>query len=102
MHKQVYEFAASAGALEGYVYQKTALSEAAVAKWCANLVTVYNRIPPEVRVQFQSSCNGTLGRAIHSLMPLFGEHHETVSKLRSLIVGPMPASADDFQKDKGF
>jgi hypothetical protein len=102
MYKQIYDFAASAGALEGYAYEKKAMSEAVIAKWCDNLVTAYNRIPPEVREQFQSSCDGTLGRAIHSLTPLMGENHETIGKLRSLIAGQMPASADDFQKDKSF
>jgi len=102
MYKQIYDFAASAGALEGYVYGKAALSEAVIAKWCDNLVTAYNRIPPEVREQFQPSCNGTVGRAIHSLTPLMGKDHETISTLRSLIAGQLPSSADDFQKDKGF
>ena len=102
MYKQIYEFAASAGALEGYAYEKKALSEGVIAKWTDNLVRAFNRIPPEVREQFQSSCNGTVGRAIHSLTPLMGENHETISRLRSLIAGPLPSSADDFQKDMGF
>ena len=102
MYKQIYEFAASAGALEGYVYGKETLSEAVVAKWCNNLVTAYNLIAPEARQQFQASCDQTLGRAIRSLLPLLGENHETIRKLRSMIAGQLPSSADDFQKDKGF
>ena len=102
MYKQIYEFAASAGALEGYVYGKETLSEAVIAKWCNNLVTAYNRISPEARKQFQTSCDGTLGRAIRSLLPLLGKDHETIKKLQSMITGQLPSSADDFQKDKGF
>lgn len=102
MYKQIYEFAASAGALEGYVYRKETISEAVLAKWCDNLVIAYSRIAPEARQQFQASCDQTLGRAIRSLLPLLGENHETIGKLRSLISGQIPASADDFQKDKGF
>ena len=102
MYKQIYEFAASAGALEGYVYGKETLSEAVIAKWCNNLLIAYNLIPPEARKQFQTSCDQTLGRAIRSLLPLLGEDHETIGKLQSMIVGQLPSSADDFQKDKGF
>jgi hypothetical protein len=102
MYKQIYEFAASAGALEGYVYGKETLGETVLAKWCDNLVTAYNRIPPEAREQFQPSCDQTLGRAIRSLLPLLGEDNQTIGKLRSMIAGRLPSSADDFQKDKGF
>jgi hypothetical protein len=102
MYKQIYEFAASAGALEGYVYGKKTVSEQVLAKWCNNLVTAYNLIAPEARQQFQASCDGTLGRAIRSLLPLLGENHDIIGKLRSMIAGQLPASADDFNKNKGF
>jgi len=102
MYKQIYDFASSAGALEGYVYEKGTLSEAVIAKWCDNLITAYNRIPPEARQQFQLSCDGTVGRALRSLLPLLGENNESIGKLRSMIVGQLPSSADDFQKDKGY
>jgi hypothetical protein len=102
MYKQIYEFAASAGALEGYVYGKETLSEAVIAKWSDNLSIAYNLIPPEARQQFQTSCDQTLGRAIRSLVPLFGEENQTIGKLRSMIAGQLPSSADDFQKDKGL
>lgn len=102
MYKQIYEFAASAGALEGYVYGKKTVSEQVLAKWCNNLVTAYNLITPEARQQFQASCDGTLGRAIRSLLPLLGENHDIIGKLRSMIAGQLPASADDFNKNKGF
>ena len=102
LYKQIYEFAASAGALEGFVYHKETLSEKSVAKWCDNLTTAYQRIPPEARQQFQASLDGTLGRAVRSLLPLLGENNESIKKLQSLIAGQLPASADDFNKDKGF
>jgi hypothetical protein len=100
MYKQIYEFAASAGALEGYVYGKERLSEAVIATWCNNLVNAYHAIPPETRQQFQTSVDQTLGRAIRSLLPLLSEDHEAIRKLQSIIVGQIPSSADDFQKDK--
>jgi len=102
IYTQIYEFAASAGALEGYVYGKNKLDEEVVAKWCNNLLNAYQLFPREVLKEFQPSCDGTLGRAIRSLSPALGEDHEIIRKLRSMIAGSLPKSADDFQKKKWF
>jgi hypothetical protein len=102
LFQRVYEFAASAGALEGYVYRRTAPDMEALPKWADNLVKAYKRFSPEVREAFQASCDQTLGRAIRSLIPLLGEKHEVVQKLKSLVKGHMPDSADDFKKKKWF
>lgn len=102
IYENIYEFAASAGALEGYVYQKKDLDMNALAKWVDNLVAAYSRIPTEAREEIQSSCDQTLGRAIKSLIPLLGEGHNIVGDLKSMISGDLPQSADDFQKEKWF
>ena len=102
MYTQIYEFAASAGALEGYVYEKKNLNEQVLAKWCDNLLRAYQLFPAEVRKEFQTSCDGTLGRAIHSLIPLLGNEHEIVGKLKSMTADQLPKSANDFHKTKWF
>ena|SRR3990172_7111328 len=102
IYRQIYEFAASVGALEGYVYDKHELDEGIIAKWCNNLVDAYQLLPKEALQEFQPSCDGTIGRAIRSLTPVLGDNHEIVGKLRSMTAGPIPKSADDFQKKKWF
>ncbi len=102
IYKQIYEFAASAGALEGYVYGKENLDEQVIHKWCNNILNAYKLFPPEVRAEFQASCDGTLGRAIHSLSPVLGANHEIIAKLKSMVADQLPKSADDFQKKKWF
>lgn len=102
IYNQIYEFAASAGALEGYVYGREKLDEDVLTKWCDNLLNAYHRFPPEVHREFQISCDGTLGRAIRSLSPVLGEGHEIIGKLKSMIAGVLPKSADDFQRKKWF
>ena len=99
---KIYEFAASAGAFEGYVYRREGIEIESLAKWIGNLISTYGYIPPETREEFQTSLDGTLGRAIRSLIPIIGEEHEFISKLKSMVVGPLPKSADDFQKTKWF
>ena len=47
IYAQIYEFAASAGALEGYVYHKKKLDMAALPNWVDNIVAAYKRMPSE-------------------------------------------------------
>jgi hypothetical protein len=98
----IYEFAASAGALEGFVYKKAKIGPGEIKNWVSNLTTAYKNLPKEVIEEFQQSLDGTLGRAIRSLLPILGEDHEHILSLKSMIAGELPCSADDFQKRKWF
>jgi hypothetical protein len=106
MHKyqQIYEFAASAGALEGYVYRrsKNDMDTKALDNWVDNLVQAYHHLAGDTIEQCQSACNQTLGRAIKSLMAEFGQDHPLVGKLQNIVKGELPDSPDDFQKEKWF
>ena len=101
IYKEIYEFAASAGAFEGYVYARENLDAASLPEWIGNLVTQHRSIPPEIRDLFQPSLDRTIGRAVLSLTPALGEDHELVKKLKTLIRGDLPQSPDDFEKEKG-
>jgi len=96
IYQEVYDFAAKAGALEGYVYPKEKADLSYLPRWVDNLVTQYQRLPSEVREEFQSLCNGTIGRTIQSLLPSLGEDHEVIKKLKSVITGKLPLSPNDF------
>jgi len=96
IYKDLYDFAAKAGSLEGYVYPKGKVDMSYLARWSDNLVKQYQDLPPEAREEIQSQCNETLGRAIQSLVPILGEDHEVIKKLRSLVKGKLPSSPDDF------
>lgn len=97
VYKELYDFAASAGSLEGYVYPKD-MDPDYLPKWSGNLVRQYNALPEDVRTQFQTLCDATLGRAVQSLLPSLGEDHEVIRNLRSMIKGDIPSSPDDFDK----
>lgn len=96
IYKEVYDFAAKAGALEGYVFPREKVDPSYFSAWIDNLVNQYHRLPVEVREEFQASCNATLGRAIQSILPLLGKEHEVIKKLRSMVSGKLPSSFDDF------
>jgi hypothetical protein len=104
IYQKIYEFAASAGAFEGYVYRrsKTAIDTRALSNWVDNLLDAYHHLPADVIDECQSACNLTIGRAIRSLMVQFGEEHVLIGNLRKIVRGELPDSADDFRKDKWF
>ena len=96
VYRQVYDFAAKAGSLEGYVYPMGNVDLKYLPQWSDNLVNLYRSLPPEVRDEIQSACDETLGRTILALLPSLGEDHEVIKKLRSLVKGKLPSSSDDF------
>jgi len=97
---QLYEFSASAGALEGFVYRRPDVEAGAIEKWVENLGESYQLLPAEVLKEIQPSLDGTLGRAVNSVRNVLGEEHALVRKLESMVKGPLPASPDDFQRKK--
>ena len=100
IYHEVYNFAAKAGALEGYVYPKKEVDLSYLSNWVEHIVDQYRSLPPEIREDFQRLCDGTLGRAIQSLLSSLGEDHEVIQKLKSILSGRLPSSLDDFQYGK--
>jgi len=95
-YQEVYDLAAKAGALEGYVYPKEKVDLNYLPQWVDHLVNQYQRLPAEVREEFQVLFNGTIGRTIQSLLPNLGEEHEVIEKLKSVMSGKLPSSPNDF------
>lgn len=104
IYSQIYELAASAGALEGYVYRKGAddIDPKALSKWIANLRTACERLPVDVRHAIQPGIDQTIGRAVRSLELFYAPDHPDARALRSITVGDLPSHPDDFQKVKWF
>ena len=104
IYQKIYEFAASAGAFEGYVYRrsKTEIDTAVLSSWVDNLLGAYKNLASEVRDECQPSIDRTLGRAIKSLGSLFDDRHALINKLQKIVKGELPESPDDFQKEKWF
>ena len=96
IYKDIYDFAAKAGSLEGWVYPKEKVNISYLPRWSDNVVKQYQDLPPEAREEIQSQCNETLGRAIQSIVPILGEDHEVIKKLKGLVKGKLPSSSDDF------
>ncbi|BBO84351.1 hypothetical protein [Desulfosarcina ovata] len=100
IYNEIYEFAASAGALEGYVFLKKDLQADHLDNWIRNLENQYRLLPEEVRQCVQTSVDRTLGRAWQSIAAVLGETHRHVRSLKSMTAGNPPDSPQDFEKEK--
>lgn len=100
LYTEIYEFAASAGALEGFVHPRKKLEASQLDNWIENIGKQYLAISGDVRNSFQPSLDRTLGRAVQALIPVLGPEHAHIVALKKLIVGQMPASPFDFEKEK--
>lgn len=106
-YEKIYEFAASLGSLEGYVYGKRSVLDldlAALDNWSGNIVEAHRHLPEPVKASLKDPCHQTAGRAIRSLEPVLGGDHPIVRRLWTLIIPgtPLPESADAFHKQKWF
>ena len=100
IYREIYEFASSAGSLEGYVYPTEERDMGYLDNWIGNLLKQYQALPEEVRAAIQASLDRTIGRAVRSLEPVLGEGHHHVAALRSMLKGELPASPNDFDLEK--
>ena len=100
VYSDIYEFAARAGAFEGYIYQRNGLTAKSLERWVDHLLEGYEAVPSDVRDEFQSLCDGTIGRAIQSLTSSIGENHEIITKLKKLTKGKLSSSPDDFSRKR--
>ena len=101
VYSDIYEFAARAGAFEGYVYQRNDLTAHSLERWVDHLVEGYEADPCPGKERVSRPVRRNIGRAIQSLIPaIIGENNEVIKKLKGLTVGRLPSSPDDFSRKK--
>jgi hypothetical protein len=96
--REIYEFGAHAGSLEGYVYGWIKVDPEYLPGWSRNLVKEYQTLPERVVQEIQPALDGTLGRAMQTLVPHLGENHSVIENLRSIVKGKLPLHPDDFAR----
>jgi hypothetical protein len=105
LYTQIYEFASSAGAFEGYVYHKKNADEVdikALDIWVENLLEAYSLISEEVLEKFQDNLDLTLNRATTSLEAILEKDNTIIKKIISMINKKTSSDPDNFQKEKWF
>lgn len=105
IYTQIYEFASSAGAFEGYVYHRKSAEEidlTALEIWTDHLLAAYGLLPGEALEEFQDNLDLTLSRAAASLEFILPGDHPVLEEFNKMIGRRIPLSPDDFQKKKWF
>lgn len=105
LYTQIYEFSASLGALEGYVYHKKSLAEMdekALDVWTGHLIDAYGLLPGDVLAEIQPAMDLTLNRAISSFEAILDHDHPFLRRLHAMLGERKSMSPDDFQKKKWF
>ena len=100
VYSDIYEFAARAGAFEGYVYQRKGLTPDSLERWVDHLVEGYKAVIPRQRKSFRICA---MEPSVAQYSPSFqtiGENNEVIKKLKGLTVGRLPSSPDDFSRKK--
>ncbi|MCX7858032.1 MAG: hypothetical protein N2513_08680 [Deltaproteobacteria bacterium] len=100
LFRQLFEFAAKAGAFEGYVYHNDRVDVKYLPGWSQNLKKAYELLPENVRSSIQPSLDETLGRATRSVIKILGREHEVVRTLLSMIKSEVPESPLEFEEKK--
>ncbi|MEW5725145.1 MAG: hypothetical protein AB1896_18675 [Thermodesulfobacteriota bacterium] len=94
--RELYEFAANAGAFEGYAYIRARVDYKKLSPWAGNLARQFGRLPETYRAAIEEPCRLTLGRAVQSLRAFLGDDDPVIVTLMSMIKGELPPSPDDF------
>jgi hypothetical protein len=81
-YEELFKFAAKAGSLEGYLYEREAIEP--LSNWVGNLETMYANLPEEVKAQIRKELSGVLERTLnYGGIRLEGEIRTRLDNLRS-------------------
>jgi hypothetical protein len=61
-HEALFKFAAKAGSLEGYLYERESIEP--LSNWVSNLESMYANLPEEVKVQIRNELKAVLERTL--------------------------------------
>jgi hypothetical protein len=62
-HEALFKFAAKAGSLEGYLYEREKIEP--LSNWVSNLETMYANLPDEIKAQIREELSNVLARTLN-------------------------------------
>ena len=62
-YEALFKFAAKAGSLEGYLYERETIEP--LSNWVSNLETMYASLPEEVKAQIRNELSAVLERTLN-------------------------------------
>jgi hypothetical protein len=62
-YEALFKFAAKAGSLEGYLYEREKIEP--LSNWVSNLETMYANLPDEVKAEIRKELSNVLARTLN-------------------------------------
>ena len=80
-YAEFFKFAAKAGALEGYLYEREKIEP--LSNWVNNMLVMYNKLPADVKKEIKEEYSTVLTRILNNGEKVLSD--EIKSKLNSML-----------------
>jgi hypothetical protein len=80
-YAEFFKFAAKAGALEGYLYEREKIEP--LSNWVSNMQVMYDKLPADVKKEIKEEYSTVLTRILHNGEKVLND--EIKSKLTSML-----------------
>jgi HAD superfamily hydrolase (TIGR01549 family) len=87
LSRDLFNFAAKAGCLEGYLHDRKDPDISTMPNWVGNLERMYRALPPEVRQDLACDLRKVLQKAMASYETYPNKDHTVLERLRDMVAG---------------
>lgn len=84
LHRDLFNFSAKVGCLEGYLYERESADTSALPNWVGNIERMYRNLPDEVKRDFLEDYKHILEKVIQSAERILKDD-EVLTKLKRMI-----------------
>jgi hypothetical protein len=85
LYRDLFNFSAKVGCLEGYLYERRNVDVSALPNWVDNIDKMYEKLPKEVKADIYEEYISILKKILLSAKKILGEDDELVLRLNKMI-----------------
>lgn len=85
LNRDLFNFSAKVGCLEGYLHERKDADISTLPNWVGNIETMYGDLPEEVKKDFLEDYKNILEKILHSSGKLLKKEDGVLRKLKSMI-----------------
>ncbi len=83
--RDLFNFSAKVGCLEGYLYERKDADTSTLPNWVGNIENMYRNLPAEVKRDFIEDYKNILGKILQSSGKILEKEDRVLIKLKSMI-----------------
>ena len=85
LSRDLFNFSAKVGCLEGYLYERKDADTSTLPNWVGNIENMYQNLPAEVKRDFLKDYKDILEKILQSSGKILGKEDRVLTKLESMI-----------------